>query len=50
MEYQYVNVWENHSRFKVLYELLDGIGETLDIHRKSTPTDVLLDRLHEYDG
>ncbi|WP_302083494.1 Cdc6/Cdc18 family protein [Salinibaculum rarum] len=47
---QYVNCWENHSRFKVLYRILEGLDNTFDIHRQSTPTDVLIDRLHEYDG
>lgn len=47
---QYVNCWEDHSRFKTLYRILDGIGNTLNIHRQSTPTDVLLDRLRDYDG
>jgi len=47
---QYVNCWEDYSRFRTLYRILDGINETLDIHRQSTPHDVLLDRLREYDG
>lgn len=47
---QYVNCWEDHSRFKSLYRILDGIGKTLNIHRQSTPTDVLLDRLRDYNG
>jgi orc1/cdc6 family replication initiation protein len=50
IEYQYVNCWQDHSRFKALYRILDGVGETFDIHRKSTPHDELLDRLREYDG
>ncbi|MFA9428388.1 hypothetical protein [Natronorubrum sp. A-ect3] len=33
-----------------MYQLLDGLDQTLDIHRQSTPTDKLLDRLFEYDG
>ncbi|MDL0138983.1 MULTISPECIES: Cdc6/Cdc18 family protein [Halobacterium] len=47
---QYVNCWEDYTRFKTLYQLLNGIGETVDIHRQSTPRDVLLDRLRAYDG
>lgn len=47
LDYQYVNCWEDHSRFKTLYRLLDGIGRTVDIHRQSTPKDVLLERLRE---
>jgi len=47
---QYVNCWEEYTRFKTLYQLLDGIGNSVDIHRQSTPRDVLLDRLRDYDG
>lgn len=46
----YVNCWEDHSRFQVLYRILDGIQSTIDIHRQSTPRDVLLERLREHDG
>ncbi|TKX60821.1 AAA family ATPase [Halorubrum sp. ASP1] len=49
LNYQYVNCWENHSRFKTLYRLLDGVGRTVDIHRQSTPKDVLLQRLRDAD-
>ena len=45
---QYVNCWEDYTRFKTLYQLLDGVGQTYDIHRQSTPRDLLLDRLREY--
>jgi orc1/cdc6 family replication initiation protein len=47
---QYVNCWEDHSRFKTLYRVLDGLDQAFDVHRQSTPTDALVDRLHEYDG
>jgi len=50
LNYQYVNCWEDHTRFKTLYRLLDGIDNTFDIHRQSTPKDELLNRLREYDG
>lgn len=50
LNYQYVNCWEDYSRFKTLYTILDGINDTLDIHRQSTPKDVLLDRLRDYTG
>jgi len=50
LNYQYVNCWVDYSRFKTLYTILDGINETIDIHRQSTPRDVLLDRLREYTG
>ncbi|MDL0134176.1 DNA replication protein Orc1 [Halobacterium salinarum] len=49
LNYQYVNCWEDHSRFQTLYRLLDGIGKTVDIHRQSTPTDVHLNRLRTAD-
>lgn len=45
-----MNCWEDYNRFKTLYRLLDGVNETLNIYRQSTPTDVLLDRLRDYDG
>lgn len=41
----YVNCWEYPSRFKILYSILQSMGETLSIHRKGTPTDELLDIL-----
>jgi Cdc6-like AAA superfamily ATPase len=49
VNYQYVNCWEDYSRFKTLYRLLDGISSTVDVHRQSTPKDVLLERLKEPD-
>lgn len=50
VETQYVNCWDDHTRYTVLYRLLEGLDKTFDIHRQSTPTDVLLDRLRDYDG
>lgn len=50
VNYQYVNCWDDHSRFKTLYRILGGIGETTTIHRQSTPTDELIERLRNYDG
>ena len=47
---QYINCWQDYTRFRVLYRVLDGIGKTVDIHRRSTPTDELLNRLRNYDG
>jgi len=47
---QYVNCWEEHTGFQTLYHVLDAVGNTHDIHRRSTPTDELLQRLREYDG
>ncbi|WP_256451705.1 Cdc6/Cdc18 family protein [Methanonatronarchaeum sp. AMET6-2] len=42
---QYVNCWEDYTRFKTLYRLLDGINQAYNIHRQSTPRDELLERL-----
>lgn len=50
LNHQYVNCWEDYSRFNTLYRILDGISQTIDIHRQSTPKDVLLERLRGYDG
>jgi orc1/cdc6 family replication initiation protein len=50
LNYQYVNCWEDHTRFKTLYQLLTGIDRAYDIHRQSTPKDELVERLREYDG
>ncbi len=47
---QYVNCWEDYSRFKTLYRILEGIDRTFDVHRQSTPQDALLDRIKAYDG
>lgn len=47
---QYVNCWKDYSQFKALYRIPEGLDKTLDIHRQSTPTDVLLDRIHNYTG
>lgn len=46
---QYVNCWEDYSRFKTLYRILEGLDQAFDIHRQSTPTDELLERLRAYD-
>lgn len=50
IEHQYVNCWQNYTRFRTLYRILEGIDRTLDIHRQSTPKDELLERLRQYDG
>jgi Cdc6-like AAA superfamily ATPase len=47
---QYVNCWQHYARFRVLYRVLEGVDRALDVHRRSTPTDELLERLREYDG
>jgi len=46
----YVNCWTEHTRFGVLYTLLDAVGQTADVHRQSTPHDALLRRVRERDG
>ncbi|OYR43640.1 AAA family ATPase [Halorubrum sp. Hd13] len=50
VEATYVNCWRNYSRFRTLYQILDDIGATIDIHRQSTPHDKLIERLQQYDG
>lgn len=41
----YVNCWENPSRFRVLFNILEALGLSLKVHRKGTPLDELLDAL-----
>lgn len=43
----YVNCWRNHSNFKVLYELFSEISTPLNVHRKGTGTQELLDKIRE---
>ncbi len=50
VNHQYVNCWQNYTRFRVLYRVLEGVGQTVDVHRQSTPKDELLERIHQYDG
>jgi len=50
LDVQYVNCWEDYTRFKTLYRILEGIDQSYDIHRQSTPRDELVERLREYDG
>jgi orc1/cdc6 family replication initiation protein len=50
VKHTYVNCWRNYTRFRTLYQILDDLGETIDIHRQSTPHDELIDRLQGYDG
>jgi orc1/cdc6 family replication initiation protein len=50
VNHQYINCWKDYSRFKVLYRALEGLNQAFDIHRQSTPTDELIDRLEAYDG
>ena len=50
LNHQYVNCWRDYTRFRALYRILEATGATYEIHRKSTPTDTLLEHLEEYDG
>ncbi|WP_135665727.1 Cdc6/Cdc18 family protein [Halorhabdus rudnickae] len=50
VETSYVNCWRNYNRFRALYQILDDLGATIDIHRQSTPHDELVERLQKYDG
>ena len=50
LQYQYVNCWEDYTRYKALYRVLEGIGNTFDVHRQSTPTDELIERIREFEG
>jgi orc1/cdc6 family replication initiation protein len=47
LDTQYVNCWEDYTRFKTLYRVLEGIGCALNVHRQSTPRDELVDRLRD---
>ena len=44
----YVNCWQEYTRFRVLYSVLETAGRTVDVHR-STPKDELFERLAETD-
>lgn len=46
---QYVNCWQDYSRYRVTYRLLEGIGNAGDVRRQSTPRDELLERLRDAD-
>ena len=50
VETTYVNCWRNYTRFRTLYQILEDLGATIDIHRQSTPHDELVERLQQYDG
>ncbi len=50
VERQYVNCWQDYTRFRALYRVLEGVGRAADVHRGSTATDELIERLREYDG
>jgi len=46
---QYVKCWEDNTRFKTLYQFLDGVDKTVT-PRHFTPRYVLLERLRGYTG
>lgn len=50
VESVHLNCWQSYSRFKATYEILSALGESVDVRRRSTPHDELLDRLEAYDG
>lgn len=49
LDTQYVNCWEDHSRYNTLYRILQGVDKASGVHRQSTPTAALLERLKDYD-
>ncbi|MFW5929576.1 MAG: Cdc6/Cdc18 family protein [Halobacteriota archaeon] len=49
VEVGYVNCWNDYTRYRVLYSMLEDVGRTVDVHRRSTPRDVLYDRLRDVD-
>ncbi|RQG95308.1 Cdc6/Cdc18 family protein [Natrarchaeobius oligotrophus] len=48
VEVAYVNCWQEYTRFRVLYSVLEAVGRTTGVHR-STPKDELFDRLGRTD-
>ncbi|QLG50553.1 Cdc6/Cdc18 family protein [Natrinema halophilum] len=44
----YVNCWQEYTRFRVLYSILEAVDRAVDVHR-STPKDELFDRLSRAD-
>ncbi|MWV38876.1 Cdc6/Cdc18 family protein [Natrialba sp. INN-245] len=44
----YVNCWQEYTRFRVLYSILESVGRTTGVHR-STPKDELFGRLSATD-
>lgn len=50
IESVHVNCWQSYTRFGAIYAILEGLGRTLDVHRRSTPHDELLERLRSYEG
>lgn len=46
---QYVNCWQDHTRFRALYRVLEGVKATVSV-RASLSTDEHLECLGDYDG
>ncbi|WP_226005504.1 Cdc6/Cdc18 family protein [Natrinema salinisoli] len=44
----YVNCWQEYTRFRVLYSVLEAVDRAVDVHR-STPKDELFERLSRMD-
>ncbi|RDZ65343.1 cell division control protein Ccd6 [Haloferax sp. Atlit-12N] len=44
---KYVNCWDDHRPWVVLYDILSEVGKVWDLHRRSTAHDMLLTRLRE---
>ncbi len=50
IETRYIHCFDHCSRWAILYETLDEVQSTHDLHRTSTPVDVLTSRLHDWNG
>jgi orc1/cdc6 family replication initiation protein len=50
INYQYVDCWQDYTRFRALYRIMNGIGATTRAHRGAATTDSLLHSLEDYDG
>lgn len=48
LNHQYVNCWQDYNRFRVIYRVLEGLGKTDDIRRRSTPKDELIERIRKH--
>lgn len=50
LELAYVNCWTDGTAFKSLYRILEQVDQVATIHRRSTPTDELVDRIRDLEG
>jgi Cdc6-like AAA superfamily ATPase len=48
IETKYIHCFDNCSRWAILHETLDEIQSTHDLHRTSTPVDILTSRLQKW--